>query len=329
MATFRKIEETLSQIAALGSADAAELIRELPAFLGSAANIVVAKAAKLAGMPGVATAIEADLVKAFTRFLAKGGGSDRGCPAKQAIATTLYQSECASAETTGVFLTGVRWVQKEPGYGGSTDSADELRGICAMGLVRAGYPRVMEILVDLLADDSAQSRMMAIHALAYANQDSGALLLRLKILAGDADDRVISEAITALGQISGIRALDFLRRLLAGGADGSLFSAAAMAIGEMKHTDALEALLTVWRETMAREVRESLLLPIALCRLPAAVEFILGVVKESPGMLACAAIEALAMYQHDPQQREKIIAAVRERNEEAVTKKLERTFSSR
>jgi HEAT repeat protein len=329
MATSRKIEESLAQLAAMASVDAAGLIEQLPPYLGNATNIIVAKAAKLAGKPGVAAALEGDLVKAFHRYLAKGGGGDKGCAAKQAIATVLYESGCASAETSEVFLIGVRWVQREPVYGGSTDTAAELRGISAMGLVRAGYPRAMEILVDLLADESAQARIMAVRALAYANQDSGALLLRLAILKGDRDDRVIAEAITAVGQISGIKALEFFRRFLSESTDGSLFSAAAMAIGEMRHADALEALLTVWRESMTREVREALLLPIALCRLPAAVDFLIGVVAEHPEALACGAVEAFAIYQHDPQQRGKIAAAVRDRGDEAVTRKFERSFPAR
>jgi hypothetical protein len=329
MATSRKIEESLTQLAAMATLDAAGLIRQLPPFLAGSANIVVAKAAKLAGKPGVAAGIEAELIKAFHRFLDKAGGADKGCTAKQAIATTLYESGCASAETNDVFLIGVRWVQREPVYGGSTDTAAELRGICAMGLVRAGYPRVMEILVDLLADESAQARILAVHALAYANQDSGALLLRLKILTGDQDDRVVAEAITGVGRISGIKALDFFRRFLSEDADGSLFSAAAMAIGEMRHADALEALLTKWRESMTREVREALLLPIALSRQPAGVDFLIGVVADHPEALACAAVEALAIYQHDPQQRAKIAAAVQTRGEETVTRKFERSFPAR
>jgi HEAT repeat protein len=170
---------------------------------------------------------------------------------------------------------------------------------------------------------------MAVRALAYANQDSGALLLRLAILKGDRDDRVIAEALSAVAQISGIKALEFLRRFLDSNAEGSLFSAAAMAIGEMRHADALEALLTVWRESMMREIREALLLPIALCRLPAAIDFLIGVVADYPEALACGAIEALSIYQHDPQQRARIEAAARTRGEVSVTRKFDRSFPAR
>ncbi|HEX4123862.1 MAG TPA: HEAT repeat domain-containing protein [Tepidisphaeraceae bacterium] len=326
MASSRKIEQSLAQLVELSASDAPGLIQRLPAFLGSATNLIVAKAAKLAGAPGVAPAVLAELVNAFHRFLAKAGGGDRGCAAKQAIATTLYESTCTSADTTGVFLAGVRWVQMEPAYGGSTDTAAELRGICAMGLVRVGYPRVMEILVDLLADPSEQTRIMAVRALAYANQDAGALLLRLKILTGDPDERVIAEAIAAVGQIGGIKALEFLRRLMQDGPGTAAFSAAAMAVGDLHHADALEALLTVWRESMLRETREALLLPIALCRLPAAIDFLLTVIAENPEPLARGSVEALAIFRHDPQLKSKIAAAVSTRNADAVTHQFARSF---
>ena len=48
------------------------------------------------------------------------------------------------------------------------DTAAELRGVCALGLVRMGYRDVLVELADLLMDPEAQARMMAARSLAHA-----------------------------------------------------------------------------------------------------------------------------------------------------------------
>ena len=48
-----------------------------------------------------------------------------------AIARALFALDY---DGEGLYLAGMRHVQMEPGWGGSSDTAVELRGMCAMGL---------------------------------------------------------------------------------------------------------------------------------------------------------------------------------------------------
>ncbi len=75
-----------------------------------------------------------DLVAAFARFLEDPVKRDPKCIAKQAIARALVSLECNDVE---FFLTGLRYRQPEPVWGGSADAAVEVRCSCAMGLVAA------------------------------------------------------------------------------------------------------------------------------------------------------------------------------------------------
>jgi HEAT repeat protein len=265
--------------------------------------------------------LEAQLVEAFWRFMKSPSTTDKTCAAKQAIANALYELGCDAQE---VFLAGIRHVQMEPAWGGAVDTAAELRGICALGLVRMGYREVMNELVDLLADPSQQARIMAARAIAYSGRDDGALLLRLKILVGDPSDEVSVECLLALGNLAKTRALPFIAKYLDSSND-ALSEAAAMALGEMRHESALAILLEKWERDALPELRKPLTLPIALSRLPRSLDFLVNVIGEAPVSLASAALEALRMYRHDEAVRGRIREAVRSRERaelEAVFDKL-------
>ncbi len=82
----------------------------------------------------------------------------RAALAKTAIAKALYEME---VKAESVFLRGIHHIQMEGVWGGNTDTAAELRGICALGLVRCNYRDVLDELGELLADAQAPARMMA------------------------------------------------------------------------------------------------------------------------------------------------------------------------
>src|SRR6185436_13465161 len=186
MSKNRSVEATLASLAALRGMGSAAIAAEVDMHLASRTNLVAAKAADLAREAGLKL-LQPQLVEAFGRFMDKPAATDKGCHAKQAIAFALYELACVGSEVQEVFLAGIRHVQMEPAWGGSSDTAAELRGTCALGLVRMAYRDVMNELVDLLMDSSHQARIMAARAIAYAGRDEGALLLRMKILAGDRD----------------------------------------------------------------------------------------------------------------------------------------------
>lgn len=322
MAKGRSVESTLSAMGALKGMGSAAIAGELQKHLGSKTHLIVAKAADLIREAGIKS-LQPQLEEAFWRFMRDPTETDEGCGAKQAIANALYELGCDAQD---VFLKGIRHVQMEGTWGKSVDVAAELRGICALGLVRMAYRDVMNELIDLLADESHQSRIMAARAIAYAGRDEGAGLLRLKILLGDLSDEVTGECLIALGGLSRKRALDFIARYLRS-AQPILSESAAIALGEMRDDEALDMLLEHLKGQRSEEERKSLLLPIALSRLPRSLDFLLTVVETDPEPIAAAALEALRMYRHDEAARLRVSQAVIRRKVDRLTVLFERLFA--
>ena len=315
------IPSTLSKLAALRGMGSAAIAPELVKFLASKTNLIAAKAADLAREANLKS-LQPQLEEAFHRFMKNPTTTDKGCPAKQAIASALYELGCDAQE---VFLTGIHHFQPEGSYGGAVDTAAELRGLCALGLVRMAYRDVMTELVTLLADPSHQARIMAARAIAYAGRDEGALLLRLKILTGDRSDDVTAECLLALANLSRTRALSFIQPYLQS-RNPSLAEAAAMALGEMRHESALNLLLAEWQRSPFPESRKSLTLPIALSRLPQSLDFLMNVLTNDPEAIATAALEALAIYRHDDATRSRIQTALQSRNAPVLNQLFQKTF---
>ncbi|MGA2500579.1 MAG: HEAT repeat domain-containing protein [Tepidisphaeraceae bacterium] len=311
MAKSNAIEGMLSSLHALRAAPATEAARtELGKALGSATNLVVARAAGIVGefsLPG----FEADLEQAFERFMAKSGSTDRGCVATTAIAKTLYELGVAAES---VFLRGIRHVQKEGSYSGAVDTACELRGFSALGLVRMAYREVMVELVDLLADNEPQARMAAARAIAYSGRPEGVLLLRLKLLAGDKEPAVLEECMSALARLDPRGSVAFLGRFV-DAPEEDLRNAARLALGESRQPEALAMLRTCWEQEFDAEARRTLALAIAMLRLPEAIEFLVSLVSREAVATAAAVIEAMQMYRHDDTLRARLEEIVNKRGE--------------
>src|SRR4051794_1844991 len=254
MAKVHSVDATLAKLAALkGMGGGAVVAGELAKFLTDKTNLVVAKAADLAREAGI-TSLAPELEAAFARFMVNPTVTDKGCGAKRAIANALYELGCDASE---VFLRGIRHVQMEAAWGGPVDTAAELRGLCALGLVRMGYPDVMVELVDLLGDASPQARILAARAIAYAGRDEGALLSRLKVLSGDVAEEVTAECLLALANLARGKALAFVKKYLDSPSPG-LAEAAALALGEMRTDAALDVLIARWDRDALPEFRKPL-----------------------------------------------------------------------
>jgi HEAT repeat protein len=323
MAKRQSADAALAELAALKGMGAGVLAAELPKYLAHKSNLVVAKAADLARAAGVES-LAPQLAGAFPRFMEAPAKADPTCAAKREIANALYE---LGASASGVFLAGLHHVQKEAAWGKPVDTAAELRGLCALGLVRMGYPDVMVELVDLLADEEHQARIMAARAIAYAGRDEGALLLRLKILTGDREDVVVAECLLALGNLARTRALPFIRRYLED-SDPALAEAAAMALGEMRDAPALDVLLERWKRDRLPESRETLALPIVLSRLPRSLDFLLAAVAGEPESVAAKAIEALGIYRNDAAVAANVRAAAEARGSPKLADAFHRSFNT-
>jgi hypothetical protein len=338
------IQTTISHLSSLANQDPKIIAPELKKALSNKSNLIVAKAADIIRQ-SQCKSLEAELVAAFNRFLigrqskrisehsdvlerfrADKSNPDKGCLAKQAIVNAIYELAHDSDETRALLVGATRYTQREGSFGPAQDSAATMRGLAALALVRMAHRDVMNILVELLADPCPETRILAVRALAYSGRDDAALLLHYKILAGDKDESVLAESLTALAQLSGPKCLPLLSRLLDSPPTEDLFPSIAIAVAEIRHADALKVLLAKYQSSFSQETRKELLLPIALTRIPEAIDFLLTIVESGPEALAFSTLDALTMYRHDATIREKISAAVQRRSSEEISAHLQKKF---
>jgi hypothetical protein len=322
MAKSNSIETQLAALNALRSDPRSESAKaEFNKALASKSNLVVAKAATIVNQTQQAEFLPL-LADAFDRFFF--AGSDKGCLAKMAIANGLY--EMGHNEAAG-FLRGIHHVQREASFGPPVDVAAELRGICALGLARTGYPDVLLELAELLVDPEFQPRLMAVRAVAYTGSEDGAPLLRMKTVAGDTEVEVLAECFIGLMKLSPRKSISFVARFLKS-EDPALVESAATAIGSARSAAAFELLLAEWESHLQPQPRRPLLLGMAMTRHPAAVEFLLErIIGDRPGP-AADAIAAMGIYKHDEALKAKIAAIVNDRGERDLAAAVGRAFSS-
>lgn len=300
MAKSDPVAETLARLKHLdpSSPDATQ---ELTKALQSKSNLVVARAATIVH-DNILTACEGELVNAFERFMANPMKLDKGCHALTAIAKALFE---LNADAGPTFLRGLRHVQPEPVWGGSQDTAAELRGYSALGLVRINHRDVLNELAELLMDPEPTARHMAARAVGYNQDPAGAPLLRLKVLAGDENYDVLTECLSSLVKLTPARSVDFVGRLLDHDSE-DLRQAAVLALGESRQPAAWELLRERYDREILADVRKVLLLAMAMTRHPAAVDFVIAVIAEADRFLAPAAIDAMRIYRNDEAIRKRV-----------------------
>jgi HEAT repeat protein len=306
------IEEQVAEVSALrDDPDRPEARALLEQALASGRSPVVTVAANIvagAELSGFGPALRA----AFERHLDDAVKRDPGCAAKISSARALYQ---LGERASDVYLRGVRHVQLEPTWGGSHDTAAELRGVCALALVRTDYPDALLELADLLADAEPMARVAAAQAIAYSERaDVGVPLLRLKARLGDADPRVTSACFGALLALAPERSLPFVACFVEA-KQTETREAALIALGESRQPAALEPLRAAAERALDDGEREVAYTAIALMRTDAAWDHLLGVIADGNGTHAGAALAALAAYRSDSTLRARTLAAVEARGD--------------
>lgn len=279
---------------------------------------VAAKAARVAE-DALLYELIPSLESSFARFLEKPLKSDPSCLAKKAIARALVALDASNIE---FFSSGLRYRQPEPVWGGTADTAADVRASCAMGLVASGYPRALVELTALLNDSDAAARMGAVRAIACGNPREAELLLRSKALAGDAEPQVLGECFTGLLGVEPDESLKFVAGYLTH-ADEAVRELAALALGESRLDAALAPLKEAWGGVLVgEEFRRTLLRAAAAHRSEAALDWLLSIISEARVPVALEAVEALAIYRHNAKLKERLEAAVRERGDDQLASRL-------
>ncbi len=323
MARSGSFERQLARLASLEDAPLEpETLQQLRAVLGGRNSLLAAKAAEIAGRCGLADLVP-DLVDCFHRYRVDPEKTDRQCLAKIAAVKALNRLEAVEAE---VFLAGIRHRQMEPVWNKYVDTAPPLRGECAAGLARIGWPGVFLELTTLLMDSEPIARESAVRAAAFLGGEKAELILRMKVEVKDDRADILGDCFSALISIHPERSIEFTARYLNSNND-EIAEAAALALGESKEEAALKALLDCWEDRMGRESREMLVLPIALHRSRRSFDFLLSQIEESSSRMAVKAIEALRVYAHDPERVREIEQAAGSRRERRVLEAFQVTFT--
>ncbi|HEY1732322.1 MAG TPA: HEAT repeat domain-containing protein [Terriglobales bacterium] len=315
------IEQALNAIGELRMAAASEqVVQQLRAYLKNRSNLVVAKAAKVAGELHLSGLI-ADLVAAFNRLMVNPAKLDKRCAAITEIVSALYELDYTEPE---IYLQGIRHVQREASFGPPIDTAATLRGRSAQGLLRTRYPDAIAMVLDLLVDPEPPARLGAIRGLALNGGQVGPLLLRLKVLTGDADPEIVSECFSALLAAPGA-SLPFVAKYI-DSEDDVIAEAAIWALGQSRQTAALPVLQEKWKLTADRSLRKTLIAALAASRLQESFDFLCSQLRTADTRTAGDIITALSDYASSESLRQVVAAAVEERREPKLTELFQQHF---
>ncbi len=282
--------------------------KQMAKALAAKSNRVVAKAARIAG-EAQWTELTDDLAAAFDRLLHRGSEIDKGCAGMIAIARALFNMDYDGEK---LYLNGMRHVQMEPGWGGPSDTAAELRAICAMGLANTRFPGKLRAFVELLVDREWQARAGAVRALAAAGSDAALLLLRFKALSGDREPEVLADCFTGLLGAEGGEAVPFVASF-ADSRDKEIREAAILALGASRRADAIEWLQHRFGEIATAETRRCILLSLATSRTETAVEFLCGLIRDGSATVSEFSVAAIEINRGDRAIQERVERALRER----------------
>ena len=308
-------EEKLDDLdLAASEKDRAAAGARLGAALGDKHFSVVAKAAKLAAS-GLHYDLCAPVAAAYRRFTDKPVKNDPNCIAKKAILRALVELDYADV---GFFEACLRYKQMEPVWGGTVDTAAELRSAAAMGLVASGYSRALVAVVPQLHDAEPDARLGAVRAIACANPREAELLLRTKVIGGDAEPAVLGECFEALLHIEPDESLPFVAGYLTH-ADAALREVAAIALGGSRLDGALAHLKNAWDDPLvSAELRNALLRAAALHRSEAAFDWLISLALGGNKRVAGEVVEVLALYRQNTKLAARLEAGLAQRGDAAL-----------
>lgn len=304
----RDIEGEIAQVSRLREAAPAVAEPALRKALKDRINLIVARAARVAGEMQLRELVP-ELLAAYERHFENPVERDRLCAAKIAIARALAQMDYREHAP---FLRGMRWRQMEPSFGPPVDTAIPLRGICALGLAACNdvsRTLTFRYLIDALVDQAAVVRVEAARAIAAMDGEEAALLLRLKARMGDEEPSVIGQAFDSLLEVEGEGALPFLAEFLRGD-DEEVQAEAALAAGSSRLEAGVELLLEELARVRKQSVRDVMLRGLSASRQPRAIEFLVGLLSKEPED-AAGAMNALALHRESAAIRELVEAEVK------------------
>jgi HEAT repeat protein len=185
---------------------------------------------------------------------------------------------------------------------------------------------ILTYLTDGLADPEKTVRVNSAMAIEQLGRPEGALPLRLKLLSGDHEPEVLGQCFASLQSLSPGGALSFISRFLKSENEAVQLEAAS-ALAQSHDPQAIEILKTFWQERrMSLQMRRALLINLGASPVPEAAEFLLVVITRESADLAASAIAALATSRFHAEMRERVAAAMREKDDPQLGSIFEQTF---
>ena len=276
----------------------------------TAESLRIARDAKRAAAAHDESAIP-ELAANFHRLIADAATLDKGCIALTEIAAALYALDHHDSD---IYLRGIHHVQIEGSFGRPTDAAVQLRSHCALGLTQTHHPDTAFELVKLLTDAEPGARVGAARAIGMLPTEAAALVLRFKVLSGDAVPDIIAECFSSLLAADAARSMDFVAHYMSDH-DDAIAEAAVLALGDSRLPAAVEALKEQWTRSVGATLRRVLLLALATARRESSLEFLLKLAREENARTATEAIQAMRIYRHDSVVRERLSQIVETRPE--------------
>ena len=266
-----------------------------------------------------------DLLDAYQRFFVDPAKSDPQCLAKLGLVRALRDLEHHVADP---YIRGVTHVQLEPAWGGRADTAGQLRGTCARALTDCILDdlEILRYLADGLADPDKTARIDSAIAIDQLNRPEGALLLRLKLLTGDAEPEVMGQCCASLLSLAPEGSVTFVSRFLQHG-NVEVQLEAASALAQCRAPEAIAVLRNFWQsELVSIDIRRAILIGLGASPVPDSADFLLQAIRDEPTTLAETTITALSTSRFGPESRMKAAEAVAARDDPVLQRQFEDRF---
>jgi HEAT repeat protein len=176
-----------------------------------------------------------------------------------------------------------------------------------------------------MADPAKDVRVAAGVSLGAVGTESAGLVLRLKIRLGDKDPDVLSECLGGLLAIDPKENLSIVTEFLDPSNEAAC-EAAAMALGKSRLPEALDPLKRCWQQCHSGELKQNILLTIAILRRPTAIDYLMELVASEPEAIASTALSALGIFKEDSRLCERIERLVDERESPRLRAEFDRDF---
>jgi HEAT repeat protein len=309
VASRPSLDERLKRVESLrDEPDLASVRDGLKKALTDSSNLVASAAARIISELEL-SGFEADLLKAWGRFLVDPVKSDKGCRAKSAIVEALGRT---GFDDVDFWLAGMSYKQVEPLWPQPEDTAVEVRGGCAFGLARSrmlGPVKKLTALVDLLHSSSEADRIHAVRAVVDTASDSAIPLLKSKLLEGDVAG-VQGACFSGLLGLAPAEFLPLVVSYLRHKAD-DVHAEACAALGECGLPSAVDALIASAKKSQSTERLETILQSLGLSRSTTAVDFLVTRVQADGGD-ALTAFHALRPACVHPEIRMRLLDAAKD-----------------